>query len=922
MEGYEGQQFSSPEEEIAFLRQQIANKEHALLERSAEVDQADVETISRQELKEYVGFTPKMVLEPDYELTGQELKQSAENVEISHDPVEELMRLVPEKGVRNVLTLLDKVNNAYVIDEVHRKLIEYINTGAQVGDLKEGVPPWHVLHMTLYEVTLPARDEATGQETPLTELVGTMEQLLAGLRTIGSAKDGNHFVLEVAVANNTDDIIFYVAVPNEFKSLFEKQTLSLFPHAVLTEQPHDYNVYVDNGHTLVADVALKRHPIYPLQMADAFAADPLEVILNAFSKLEYAGGGAALQFVVHYPSKDYRKQFDSIIRDIEKGTPTKEAIARSTIGGEILASVNDLFFSGGKKKEGEIEEPKEVDMQAIELFRKKLETNLLEVNIRIVVSAKEQAQAEQAMKELQSTFNQFDNPEGNQFAFKLQRGIHLRHAQRAFSFRQLSKKTALPLSTAELAAIIHFPGDGVLSAPQFKQSYTKTAPVPTEMPTEGTLLGVNKHRGVEQEVFVTEADRMRHFYVIGQTGVGKSAFLQNLIIQDIRSGAGVCVIDPHGTDIEEIAGAIPPEREQDVIFFDPSRMDRVMGLNMLEYDENDPNQKTFVVGELLSIFQKLYGANPESMGPMFEQYFRNATMLVMEDPASGNTLMDIGRVMADAKFRRHKLERAKNPVVVQFWREIALKAGGEASLENVIPYIVSKTDPLTANDYLRPIIGQQRSSFNFRQLMDNRKILLVNLSKGKLGEINANLIGMIIVGKILMAALSRVDDPTKSFPPFFLHIDEFQNISTPAIASILSEARKYKLSLTMAHQFIAQLDDVIREAVFGNVGSLAAFRVGTEDAQFLEQQFTPTFDASDLMNVPNWNALVRVLANGTPKVPFSLATVAPPESDRSVAERVMELSYQQFGRSREEVEAEISQRYQKPAPPPPPAPMG
>jgi hypothetical protein len=442
------------------------------------------------------------------------------------------------------------------------------------------------------------------------------------------------------------------------------------------------------------------------------------------------------------------------------------------------------------------------------------------------------------------------------------------------------------------------------------------------MPMTGTLLGINKHRNVETPIYMTELDRMRHMYIIGQTGTGKSKFMTNTIIQDIQAGNGVCMIDPHGTDIEEVLGAMPPERAKDVIYIDPSRMDMVVGLNMLEYDVTKPEQKTFVVNELFSIFQKLYGANPESMGPMFEQYFRNATMLVMEDPESGNTLMDISRVMVDAQYRRYKLSKAKNPVVVQFWTEIATKAGGEASLENIVPYIVSKFDVFTANDYMRPIIGQQKSSFNFRQVMDEKKILLVNLSKGRLGEINANLIGMIIVGKILMAALSRVDDPTRSFPPFYLHIDEFQNVSTPAIASILSEARKYKLSLTVVHQFIAQLDQGIKDAVFGNVGSIVSFRVGTEDAQFLEQQFTPVFTAKDIMNVPNYNAFLRILANGVPTKPFSMATMPPIKSDPARVAAMIEESAARNGRPRAEVEAEISARYaKKPATPPAPSAM-
>ncbi|MCD5381120.1 MAG: type IV secretion system DNA-binding domain-containing protein [Candidatus Pacebacteria bacterium] len=917
------QKFSSPEEEITFLRQQIAKKEQEVLGRSAGVDESDAETIVRQQINEYVSFTPKTILEPAYELDGNELKHSAKSVEFSHDPVEEVMQIVFDKGIKNALTVLDKVNNAYVIDEVHKRIVEHVHKGAELADFKKGVPPWHLLHMTLYEVTLPANKDADRKEYQLSELVGTMEQLLSGLRTIGSAREGNHFVIEIAVANNSHDIVIYVAVPDDFKSLFEKQTLSLFPHAVLTEQPHDYNIYIDGGHTLVADLVLQKHPIYPLRTHEEFATDPLEVVLNAFSKIGGADSGAALQFVVRHPNKNYRKNYQDIIEAVEDGQSAREAIKRSTTMGDLFFSVGDFVKNdllGSKKSVDKEEESKEIDNEAIELFKKKLESNILEVNIRLVVSAKDQSQAESVLSEIEASFHQFDNNDGNKVGFKLQQGLHLRHAQEAFSFRKLSTKTLLPLSATELATLVHFPGDGVSSAPQFKQSYANSAPAPTNLPTEGTLLGLNKHRNVERDIFITDEDRLRHFYIIGQTGTGKTTLMKNMIVQDILRGDGVCMIDPHGTDIEDVLASIPSEREDDVIYFDPSNMERVVGLNMLEYDYSKPEQKTFVVNELFSIFQKLYGANPESMGPMFEQYFRNATMLVMEDPDSGNTLMDIGRVMTDDKYRRYKLERAKNPVVVQFWREIALKAGGEASLENIVPYIVSKFDVFTANDYMRPIIGQQHSSFDFRKVMDNKQILLVNLAKGRLGEINSNLIGMIVVGKILMAALSRVDDPSKSFAPFYLHMDEFQNISTDSISAILSEARKYKLGLTIAHQFIAQLQPDIKDAVFGNVGSMAAFRVGPEDAQYLESQFSPVFNQSDLMNVPNRNAFLRVLADGTPTPPFSIATNAPAPVDRNRVEELIAKSLAKHGRLRTEVEEEIRLRYQKPAPRVPPAP--
>jgi hypothetical protein len=914
--------FTSPEDEVRYLREQLAQKERELLDRTPEVDQTDVETLGRQELKDYAEFTPQMILSKDHALGTHELAASVELTQHAKDPVNEVMMVAMEKGIRNALSVLEKIDNAYVVDEVHRQLIEYLRSGAQLQDLKEDVPPWHMLSMTLYEVTLPEVRSADGREYQLTELVGIMEQLFAGLRTIGSRKSENHFVIEIAVADNSDDIVFYVAVPNEFVTLFEKQTLSLFPHAELMVRSHDYNIFVDGGTNIIAEAELKKFPIYPLRTTDGFSSDPLAVILNAFSKIEREGGGAAVQFVIRHPQKKYRKTYEEIIKEVHKGMKASEAIARSSMGGAIMGSVSDFLFSGNKKKGEEVvkESP---DSAKTELFAKKIESDIVEVNIRLAVSAKEPHRAEQIITEIESTFNQFDFPDGNTFSFKHAKGSSLLRLQRAFAFREFLPAAALPLSVDELATIIHFPANGIESAPQFKQSQSSTAPAPNDMPTEGTVVGDNKHRGIEKPIYMTELDRMRHLYIIGQTGTGKSKFMTNVIIQDIQQGNGVCMIDPHGTDIEEVLGAVPPERYEDIIYFDPSRMERVVGLNMLEYDVTKPEQKTFVVNELFSIFQKLYGANPESMGPMFEQYFRNATMLVMEDPESGNTLMDISRVMADAQYRRYKLSKAKNPVVVQFWSEIATKAGGEASLENIVPYIVSKFDVFTANDYMRPIIGQQHSAFNFRKLMDEKKILLVNLSKGRLGEINANLIGMIFVGKILMAALSRVDDPTKSFPPFYLHIDEFQNVSTPAIASILSEARKYKLSLTVVHQFIAQLDQDIRDAVFGNVGSLVSFRVGSEDAQFLEQQFAPVFSAKDIMNTPNYNAIVRLLANGIPTKPFSVAMRPPIQSDPTRAAQLIEYSLSKYGRPRAEVEAEIAQRYQKrPAQPPAPVSSG
>ncbi len=464
------------------------------------------------------------------------------------------------------------------------------------------------------------------------------------------------------------------------------------------------------------------------------------------------------------------------------------------------------------------------------------------------------------------------------------------------------------------SSIFHFHTEALSGRSELKQVRAGDAPAPLGLPSDGTLLGTNTYHNVDTKVFITDEDRLRHIYTIGQTGTGKSTLLKNMIIQDIERGNGVCMLDPHGSDILDVLAHVPPERRDDVIYFDPSYGPRPMGLNMLEYDRNRPEQKTFVVNELFSIFQKLYGAVPESMGPMFEQYFRNATMLVIEDPDTGCTLLDVSRVLSNKEFRQLKLSRCQNPIVVQFWKEIAEKAGGEGALANIVPYITSKFDVFLANDIMRPIIAQEHSAFNFREIMDNKKILLVNLSKGRLGDINANLIGLILVGKILMAALSRVDQvgpPAGGLPPFYLYIDEFQNVTTPSIATILSEARKYKLSLFIAHQFIAQLSDEIKNAVFGNVGNMAVYRVGADDAEYLAKQFEPVFNASQIMNIDNYSAYIKMLVRGVPSKPFNIKASLPPPPTGIDIGALQELSYQKYGRDRNEVHAEIMKKYEK-----------
>jgi hypothetical protein len=436
----------------------------------------------------------------------------------------------------------------------------------------------------------------------------------------------------------------------------------------------------------------------------------------------------------------------------------------------------------------------------------------------------------------------------------------------------------------------------------------KEAAPPLNLPQSGLLLGKSLFRGEERNVFMNEDDRRRHFYIIGQTGTGKSVLLKNMIAQDIEAGRGVCFIDPHGSDLQDILSRIPKERMDDLIYFNPGDTQRPMGLNMLEYDPNYPEQKTFIVNELLGIFNKLFDMKTAG-GPMFEQYFRNAVMLVMDDPSSGNTLFEVSRVLSDKAFREFKLSKCSNPITKSFWKEVAEKAGGEASLANMVPYITSKFDNFLSNDIMRPIISQEKSAFNFRKVMDEGKILLVNLSKGRLGDLNSNLLGLIIVGKLLMASLSRVDMPESERKDFYLYIDEFQNVTTDSIATILSEARKYRLELTIAHQYIGQLEESIKKAVFGNVGSMAAFRIGAEDAEFLKNQFEPVFNSHDLLNIDNYNAYLKLLVEGQTSRPFNIQTVPFKKGDPELGKMMAQLSSSRYGRTKMEVEEEINKRY-------------
>ncbi len=907
------QKFSSPKEEIAYL-------EKKLQEKKAEAEKAG-EQKERQELisevvKEHVGALPEKIMVPEYKISEQETGgRVLELKPETHDrQIEELLGILEEKGVWNAVSV-SRGLGPHLEDDFHRVLVQYLaGKIKEPGFSKSRAKLFRGLDMTLYEIIFPQEEIKAEAGKTFKDFISRMEQFYSGLAAVSESKAGfslwrrpkPYFVLELALPAIGEEISFYAAVPRENSRLLEKQLLAVFPKAQLKEKKDDYNIFQFGGASAACSAKLQANSVLPLRTYEKLAVDPLEIISNAFSKLKKEGEGAALQIVVAPAQTSFSQKIKKAIEKIRQGETLSKALkGEKSLLGEFFSALAD-FFTGGTKKE-KPGQTQIIDEEIIKLLEEKSSRESMLANIRLAASAATKEEAKRILNELKSAFLQFSEPNANSILFKDIQGESLDKLFYQFSFRIFDENEAYYLNTAELTSIFHFP-IVPLGTPKIKYLKAKSSPPPPNLPVEGLLLGKNIYRDEETTVYMNPDDRRRHLYMVGQTGTGKSVLMQNLIIQDIKAARGVCFIDPHGDSVKEILSHIPQERLEDVIYFDPGDTSRPMGLNMLDFDPAYPEQKTFVIDELLAIFNKLYNMSIAG-GPMFEQYFRNATMLVMADPESGNTLLEVERVLTNKEFREYKLSRCQDPIVKSFWKEVAEKAGGETSLVNMVPYVTNKFDTFLTNEIMRPIICQPHSSFNFREIMDGGKILLINLSKGRLGDLNSNLLGLIIVGKILMAALARTDLAESERRDFYLYIDEFQNVTTKSIAVILSEARKYRLDLTIAHQFIGQLDEDIKKAVFGNVGSMVIFRVGADDTELLVKQVEPIFSASDLMNIDNYNAYVKLLIGGQTSRPFNIQTLPFEPGNKAIAESAQKLSSLKYGRPADLVNEEINRRY-------------
>ncbi len=775
------------------------------------------------------------------------------------------------------------------------------------------------LESVLFLVMMPKNDLKNEDQMQKEEkmLISQMEQVLANFLYLKKPKAFQELPsvsLEIASQIGGNDISFYVCVPKYLETAFEKYVQGVYPRAIVDKIPEDYTVFEPQGETVGAYLKLSENYLFPISTYQKLEKDPIATITNNLSKIS-AHEGAAVQLIIRPLSGvNMRKEGEKALSKVREGKQARTAVVEATQHWAV-ALLGDIFKSSPKKetKELELQKPKEqgFDQVAYDAIQSKIQKQPFQTNIRLIASAQSQDRAEDILNHLVGAFSQFSLSAINSLEPTYVKGRQSKKFIYEFSFRIFNPSQASILNTEELASMYHFPTH-FTETPYIKAAKSGVAAPPNDLPDQGiNLIGKVIFRGEEKKIyFASREDRRRHFYVIGQTGTGKSVFLSEMIRQDIENGEGVAVIDPHGELIEQTLANIPKARIDDVVLFEPFDLNRPMGLNMLEYDS--PEQKDFAVQEMIAIFYKLFP--PEIIGPMFEHYMRNAMLALMADKQNPGTLVEIPKMFTDPAFLQERLAKVSDPVVKNFWiKEWAQTTGNTRS--DMLGYVVSKVGRFIENEMMRNIIGQGKSGFDLSAIMDEGKIFLANLSKGQTGEVNSSLLGLILVSKMQMAAMKRARMKEDERKDFYLYVDEFQNFTTDSIATILSEARKYKLNLTIAHQYIPQLTDQIKNAVLGNVGTIGSFRIGAEDAEFLEKQFEPAFSRFDLVNLDNFNIILKMMLNNKVSTPFKMETYPPHKGRPQIVDAIKKISKLKYGKPKAIVEEEIVKRSFVQAPP-------
>ncbi len=750
------------------------------------------------------------------------------------------------------------------------------------------------------------RDERDINEEVLSQ-AQVMYNIIASTATKGFKSKiygQRHISLEIAASKGL--VHYYVVVPYVLVDVVRQAVAAAYPSARL-EEVAEHNIFSQVGKmtgTIGGEFTLKKDFVYPIATYKESKQDASRALLNALSA---AGreNGAAIQLMIRPAREGWTRNSISAVEGMRKEKGKKKA----GFGG--LAAPKDLMEALWKPPEvGEVKpEDKQftsLEQATVEAIEEKTRYPAYEVLVRVVVSSNTAGHAQGLLKNIVAAFSLFDSPAFNGFKFTVTKNVEELVTAYIFRFFPQTINRNI-LNSVELASIFHLPNQKNIPTSQVQRQLSKQVDGPTAVMDEGFLLGYNEFRGVKKPIRLSTNDRRRHTYIIGQTGTGKSVLLENLAFQDMMDGRGFAFVDPHGDSVEALLGKVPKERVEDVIYFNPGDMTNPIGLNMFEFDH--PDQKDFLVQEAINMLYGLYDPGHTGIvGPRLEHIFRNCALLLMSDP-NGGTFIDIPKLLIDPEFMKSKLKYVTDQTVLDFWTKEFPASQKSNEAGEVISWVVSKFGPFISNDAMRNILGQTKSGFNLREIMDNKKILLVNLSKGKMGDLNSKLLGIIFVMKFQAAAMGRANMPEDQRVDFSLYVDEFQNFATESFESILSEARKYRLNLILGNQFMTQLTDKIREAIIGNVGTVVSGRIGITDAEVLVKKFAPTFDAEDLTKMPNYQSVTSVMINNVPSAPFSMSFVPPMgQVNPQLSDALKRLSAAKYGKPRAVVEKEIFAR--------------
>jgi hypothetical protein len=716
------------------------------------------------------------------------------------------------------------------------------------------------------------------------------DQMFSGLYSMFQTKKfekwfGGQSSISFEIVAFKEKIKFYVVCPAKLVDLVERQILGAYPTAEVTTSS-DYNLYIENGFVEHTELRLNKESYLPLVLHDKLSSDPLNIITGSMAKVR-EDEALAVQYIISPANDEWRKAGRSVVKNVEKAQRDTENKSGPKLPQEVVQGITDKIAKIG-----------------------------FDTTVRIISVSKNKESAKSNLSNIEAAFQQFNNPQTNKLSKlklkKFKSFLHERSLVHDFVYR-IPPLWGNPsvLNTAELATIFHFPNKKV-ETPHLEWLLAKKAPADDSVASKGLWLGTATYRGNDKDIAMANIDdRRRHMYIIGQTGTGKSKFMDNMALQDIYAGHGVCFIDPHGEEVEWLLERIPAHRAEDVIYWNPGDFDKPFGFNVLENKSEE--EKHFIANAFYKMIQKLFDPNNQGItGPLLERAMRSVLLTAMAK--KGGTLIEAMKcLLLDWDVINDLIQYTDDPFVLDYWQK-EIPNTPENRRGELMGYFTSKLDRFLSNRLMRNLLGQSISSFDLRDVMDNQKILLINLSKGKIGAENSEFLGLLLIPRILSAAMSRIDTPTEQRKDFFLYVDEFQNFATEDFATILSEARKFRLNLVVANQYIGQMREEIRNAVFGNVGSIVSFRVGLDDAEYLEGQFNPVFSKSDLTNIENQNAYIKLMVEGKYPAPFSIRTTFKkwPQGNPQMRDLIVQISRNVYGRDRTIVEEEINRRMHPP----------